>query len=143
MSADPPPGAPGPSSGRPATTYEFAFAPRYRPLLALMGIRPANSRVTLDDRVLRAVFGRWKLETPLANVASATPSGPYKAYRAIGTRLSFADSGLTFGSALTGVCVSFRTPVRCFGPRPHAALTVTVAAPEAFAADLTTRLPTP
>ncbi|GAB2811764.1 hypothetical protein GCM10022221_06570 [Actinocorallia aurea] len=123
------------------TDYPFAFAARYRPLLALLGVRSANSRVTVDDGGLRAVFGRWTLATPLSNIASATPSGPYKAHRAIGVRLSFVDSGLTFGSCLTGVCISFREPVRCLGPRPHEALTVTVAAPEEFAADLTARIP--
>ncbi|ROO83011.1 hypothetical protein EDD29_0499 [Actinocorallia herbida] len=125
------------------TDYPFVFTPLYRPLLALLGVRPGNSRVTVDDRELRAVFGRWTLATPLSNIASATPSGPYKAHRAIGVRLSFVDTGITFGSALSGVCVSFREPVRCFGPRPHEALTVTVASPDALAADLGARLPTP
>jgi hypothetical protein len=116
--------------------YPFEFAPRYRKPLALLGIRPDNSRVVVEDGTFSARFGRWTLTTPLSNIASATPTGPYKAAKAIGVRLSLRDSGLTFGSALNGVCLSFREPVRVFGPRPHEALTVTVADPEALAARL-------
>lgn len=116
--------------------YPFEFAPRYRKPLALLGIRPDNSRVVVEDGTFSAGFGRWTLTTPVSNIVSATPTGPYKAVRAIGVRLSLRDSGLTFGSALNGVCLSFREPVRVLGPRPHEALTVTVADPEALAARL-------
>ncbi|GAA0963961.1 hypothetical protein [Actinocorallia libanotica] len=116
--------------------YPFEFAPRYRSLLKALGVRPDNSRVVVGDGLFSARFGRWELTTPLANLASAEVSGPYKAVRAIGTRLSLKDSGLTFGSALNGVCITFREPVRAFGPRAHAALTVTVADPEALAGHL-------
>ncbi|MEO3783781.1 hypothetical protein ABGB12_10645 [Actinocorallia sp. B10E7] len=116
--------------------YPFEFAPRYRRLLGLLGIRPDNSRVVVADGVFSARFGRWTLTTPLSNIMSAVPTGPYRAVKAIGVRLSLRDSGLTFGSALDGVCVAFREPVRVLGPRPHEALTVTVADPEALAAHL-------
>ena len=120
-----------------ADVHPFEFAPRYRKALGLLGIRPDNSRVVVEDGVFTACFGRWSLTTPLDNIASATPTGPYRAVKAIGVRLSLHDSGLTFGSALNGVCIAFRTPVRAFGPRPHEALTVTVADPEGLAARLT------
>jgi len=116
--------------------YPFEFASRYRKPLALLGIRPDNSRVVVEDGTFSARFGRWILTTPVSNIVSATPTGPYKAAKAIGVRLSLRDSGLTFGSALNGVCLSFREPVRVLGPRPHEALTVTVADPEALAARL-------
>ncbi|WP_198653664.1 hypothetical protein [Actinocorallia populi] len=119
-----------------ADTYPFAFAPRHRLLLRALGVRPDNSRVVVGDGFFSARFGRWELTTPLSNLASADVSGPYKAVKAIGVRLSLRDSGLTFGSALRGVCVEFRKPVRAFGPRAHEALTVTVADPEGLAEHL-------
>ena len=56
----------------------------------------------------------------------------------MGLRLSFADSGLTFGTNhRRGLCVAFREPVKkVIGLRDHDALWVSVADPEGLAAAL-------
>lgn len=103
------------------------------PALWLLGVRPARDGVWLDDDVFVATFGPWRLSTPTSNIAGAHVDGPYKAWRAIGARLSLADRGLTYGSATDrGVCVHFRRPVPGLEPTGllrHPTLTVTVAQP--------------
>jgi hypothetical protein len=110
--------------------FDFRFDPRFRPLLLAGGVTPATARVQLTPDRLIAQFGFWRLETPLANVAGAELSGPYKWYRAIGVRLSLADRGLTFGSTTEGgVCVRFHEPVGGVLPIPgvkHPGATLTI-----------------
>ena len=119
--------------------FRFAFEDRFRLPLALAGITPANSFVTLTagDRLV-ARFGPWTCETPLANVTCVERTGPYRWWRAIGTRLSFTDGGVTFGSTTAGgVCVCFGEPVPAldvFGVFRHPGLTVTVADLDGFVA---------
>ena len=117
--------------------FGFAFDPRFRWLLAVMGVRPATARVSITAHRLIARFGLWVCETPLTNVAGVEISGPYRWYTAIGARGSFVDRGLTFGSTPAGgVCVLFHEPVRGlvpFGSARHPGLTVTVADREGFA----------
>jgi hypothetical protein len=131
----------------PSTTderFRFAFDDRFRLPLAAAGITPATAFVTLTagDRFV-ARFGPWTCETPLGNVTSARRTGPYRWWRAIGTRLSFSDGGATFGStAAGGVCLSFAEPVRAldaFGLLRHPGLTVTVADPDALVAAIEAR----
>ena len=84
--------------------------------------------VTVTDDTFTATFGRKRVETPMANVTEAHATHDYSWWKAIGMRLSFADDGLTFGTATHGgVCVHFdeRIP-KVIGPRDHSALTVTV-----------------
>lgn len=125
-------------------TFEFAFAERYRPMLALLGVTPNTSLVTVSDDELRVRFGPWRLRTPIDNVDSLERSGGYQWFKAIGARGSFADKGVTFGTNTdAGVCVRFREPVRALLPgdlMPHPGMTVTVAEPDAFAAALESRL---
>ena len=120
--------------------FEFAFDARFRVPLALVGVLPATARVSVTDEEFQARFGPWSLRTPRANIADAQVSGPYRWYRAVGTRLSFADHGATFGSnAHAGVCVRFREPVSALLPGgllPHPGLTVTVADPAGLCAAL-------
>ena len=117
--------------------FDFAFDDRVRPLLALVGVVPSTAHVTLDGDRLVARFGPWSCETTVDNVASVEVTGPYRAHRAIGTRASLADRGLTFGSTTAGgVCLCFREPVRGldpFGLVAHPGLTVTVADRDGFA----------
>ncbi len=125
-------------------TFPFAFDPGFRPLLATLGIRAGNSEVVVDDddRFL-ARFGRWEARTSIANVAEVSITRGYRWYRAIGPRASFADRGASFGSnTRAGVCVRFHTPIPVlFGQRVlHPGLTVTVADPEALAAELDRRI---
>ncbi|MBK9178742.1 MAG: hypothetical protein IPM45_04070 [Acidimicrobiales bacterium] len=122
--------------------FDFAFDGRTRPLLALIGVVPSTAHVTLDGARLVARFGPWSCETTVDNVVSVEVTGPYRAHRAIGARASFADRGLTFGSATAGgVCLCFREPVHGldpFGAVAHPYLTVTVADREGFAAAVRT-----
>lgn len=102
--------------------------------LRILGIRPDSDGVWIDDDVLTATFGPWRVLTPASNVAGAEVSGPYSPWRAIGPRLSLADGGLTFGTtARAGVCIRFHDPVaglEPFGLLRHPNLTVTVVEPE-------------
>ena len=123
--------------------FRFEFAPRYRAVLALLGVTPGTATVTLDEERVVARFGPWSCETTVANVREVCLTGPYRGYRAIGARGSFVDRGLTFGSTTAGgVCMLFGEPVRGldpFGLMQHPGLTVTVADREGFAASLRRR----
>lgn len=128
----------------PVTTrFAFRFDPAARKLLAGAGITPANAWVEVGDGLLTAQFGRWRLSTPLANVADARTTGLYQWWKALGVRLSLADRGLTFGStSQAGVCIRFRRPVagiEPFGMILHPALTVTVTDIEGLARRLAAR----
>jgi len=139
-------GLPGPAeaaaqaAGTRAGQFEMAFDPRFRPLLATLGITPATAYVTVTADRLIACFGPWTCRTTPANVRAVRLTGPYRAYRALGPRLSLADHGLTFGTTThRGVCLLFREPVPgldFLGLIRHPGLTVTVAEPQQFAAAL-------
>ena len=119
------------------STYRFEFEGRYKPFLRLQNITPDNSWVTVSDTHVRAVFGFARTSIALDNIQGVCLSGPYRGYRAIGTRLSLSDSGLTFGSTTVGgVCIEVKEPVRGVGPRKHRGVTLTVADRGGFAADV-------
>jgi hypothetical protein len=106
--------------------------PLVRVWLSSFGVRPSNSWVEVGDGRVMAKFGRWQIRTPLENVAEAKVTGPYRAYRSVGLRLSLADRGVTFGTTSgPGVCITFREPVRSVTVPPwkHPSLTVTVEEP--------------
>jgi hypothetical protein len=117
--------------------FRFAFDDRFRPMLALAGITPSTAFVSLttDDRIV-ARFGPWTCDTRLANVTCIHRTGPYRWWRAIGARLSFADGGATFGSTTAGgVCLCFAEPVAALEPMGlvrHPGLTLTVEDCEGF-----------
>jgi hypothetical protein len=123
--------------------FLFEFEPRYRAVLALLGVTSGTATVTLDDERVVARFGPWSCETPVSNVREVCITGPYRGYRAIGARGSFADRGLTFGSTTAGgVCMLLREPIRGlepFGLMHHPGLTVTVADRKQFASSLRRR----
>jgi hypothetical protein len=125
-------------------TFPFSFELVFRPLLVALGVHPGNALVTLtdDDRFV-AQFGRWRVDTPLANIDCIQTSGPYRFYKAIGVRGSAVDNGLTFGSTTGGgVCVTFHEPIPRLLPvmRNHPGLTVTVADRDGLVAALESRL---
>lgn len=107
--------------------FPYRFDSRYRLMVLPLGVG-TNDGVTITDETFTATFGRKRVETPIANVTEAHATHDYAWWKAIGMRLSFADDGLTFGTATHGgVCVHFdeRVP-KVIGPRDHSALTVTV-----------------
>jgi hypothetical protein len=124
--------------------FEFKFDGQMRPLLSPLGITPGAARVILlEDRVV-ARFGPWVVRTPYTNVREVCVTGPYRWYTALGTRLSFVDYGLTFGTTTAGgVCMLFNESVPGIEPfrvLRHPGLTVTVADPDALAAALRERI---
>ena len=110
------------------------FAVGFPPVRRLLG---ARAGLELDADGLRVRFGPWLVETPLRNLAGAEATGPYRAFRVFGVRLSLADRGLTFGTTTQGgVCLRFREPVRGIDPwglLRHPGLTVTVSEPDLVA----------
>jgi hypothetical protein len=121
--------------------FPFAFAKGTAKFLLLWRVRPSTAYVDVTASEFHARFGRLRASTPLQNIASAEVTGPYRAVRAIGPRLSLTDKGATFGStAAGGVCLHFHEPIRALFPfAMHPALTVTVADPEALVALLRRR----
>lgn len=124
--------------------YEFAFAPSYGTFQRLLTITPARAWVEVGPEALRAKFGPYGLETPLANVAAAEVTGPYAYWKTAGpARLGVTDAGLTFATnGERGVLITFREKVRSKGPLGllrHPELTVTVADADGLAALLNER----
>lgn len=108
--------------------FPYRFDRRYAGIWWPLGAREGVDGVTLTDDRFVATFGRWRLETPMANVTGAHITRDYVWWKAIGMRLSLVDDGLTFGTATHGgVCVHFDEPVRrVIGLKNHSAITVTV-----------------
>jgi hypothetical protein len=73
----------------------MAFDPRFRLPLAALRMTPATAHVTVAADRLVACFGPWVCHTTSANVRAVSLTGPYRWPRAIGSRLSLADHGLT------------------------------------------------
>ncbi|MEU4473470.1 hypothetical protein [Micromonospora sp. NPDC023888] len=120
-----------------ATRFAFRFDPLFRPVLALLGVRPATAWVAVTDRDLVIRYGPWRLRTDRENVTAVELSGPYRWWRVIGPHVSLADAGASFGSSTAGgICLRFATAVPAVVPggRPrHPAATVTIADPPALA----------
>ena len=122
------------SRNRPPITaalhFPFAAAPRW---MRLLGLPRRNDGAHVDDVVLDVVFGPWRVTTPLHNIASADVTGPYRAWKVLGARLSLADRGLTFGTdTRSGACLTFHEAVPGIEPTGllrHPSLTVTVEQP--------------
>jgi len=115
--------------------FNFNFDWRYRIAALPFGITPGRAFVEVDERapvpVLRAHFGLWSLETPLANIAGVERTGPYALPKTLGpAHISLRDRGLTFATtSAAGLCIEFREPVPAADPigvLRHPALTVTV-----------------
>ena len=111
--------------------YDFRFDHRFVLVDRLLGITPNTAIVEFDDVSFTAQFGRWTVATPIANLASASVTGPYALAKVFGPpHISFADGGLTFATNTEhGVCIKFREPVTGLLPLglvTHMSLTVTV-----------------
>jgi hypothetical protein len=110
--------------------FPYALDLRYATVFLSLGVNPRRDGVALsDDGRFTATYGRFRVETPLSNIAGAHITGGYRWWSAVGVRLSLVDDGLTFGTnADSGVCVHFQRRIPAvLGLRDHSALTVTVA----------------
>lgn len=115
--------------------FPIRVEPRYRLLLRIFGVTPANAWVDLGDS-LEASFGWSHISTPLSNCVRWSIEGPWSPITALGVRRSIRHGDLTFGgSPRGGVRVDFREPVRYSRLRPPA-LYLTVEDLEGFAAAL-------
>jgi hypothetical protein len=129
---------------RPSTAHGvaeyFPFAAPDARLLRIVRLPRPDDGVRFDGALFTVRFGPWRVRTGTANIASAEVAGPYRAWKALGARLSLADRGLTFGTVTTaGVCITFHEPVPGIEPTGllrHPNLTVTVARPDMLAARL-------
>lgn len=117
--------------------FGFDFEPRFRRVLAAIGVAPETATVSLDDERLEARFGPWTCRARISDVRDVARTDPLPWHRAVGARLSSGDCGLVFGTGTGGgVRVRFSRPVPGLlplGVLRHPALTVTVADPEGFA----------
>ena len=118
--------------------HPYKFERRVSRWARPFGVRPENSTVTVADGQLTATFGPWIVTTGVANVISASTTGPYRPWRVVGpARLSLADRGITFATnAEEGLCLAFERPVTGidpFGLIKHPTLTVTVDQPRELA----------
>jgi len=131
----------GPSPRMDASTtnhFPIRVEPRYRLILRLFGVTPANSYVDLGER-LEARFGWSHVSTPVSNCKSWSIEGPWFAITALGVRMSLRHRDLTFGgSHRGGVRVNFRERVRYWRFRIPG-LYLTVEDLEGFAAALAER----
>ena len=120
------------------TRYPIRLGARSRPLLRLFGARPGNAYVDLDVD-FDAHFGRFRVRTPLDNVAAWRIEGPWRWITAIGVRRSIRHADVTFGgNHQGGVRVDFRRPVTLARLRVPA-LYVTVGDLEGLGAALAAR----
>jgi hypothetical protein len=115
------------------TRFGFEFDARYRGALALFGVDGATASMTIGSSI-GVRFGRWRVGTPLHNVAGASITGPYSTAKVIGPHWSVKDGGVTFGTnARRGLCLRFVEPVRGLDPFRwllHPNMTITLADPD-------------
>jgi hypothetical protein len=118
--------------------FAFAFDPRARRALALIGVREASAYVDVGGGAVEVRYGPWHLRTSVTNVREMHETGPYQWFKAVGPHLSLKDRGVTFGTTdRAGLCLLFNKPVPAlapFGLLRHPGATVTVAAPAELAA---------
>lgn len=116
--------------------FPYEFSRLAKPLLRLAGVRADRDGVRVENGRLIASFGPLNTSVDLDNIAAASVTGPYRAIKAVGPRLSAADHGVTFGTTPSaGVCITFDEPIPAvFGPWAHPGLTLTVADTEGLIA---------
>ena len=116
--------------------FPYRFDNRWKPMFTVLRVGADDGVTITDDGRLRATYGRFEVDTPLENIDHTQVTGPHRWYTAVGLRLSFSDDGITFGTNhQRGLCIEFvETVPRVIGFKPHSALWVSVADPEALAA---------
>ena len=118
--------------------FPIRVEPRYRLILRIFGVTPANAYVELGEH-LEAHFGWSHVSTPVSNCASWAIEGPWLAITALGVRMSIRHRDITFGGTPGGgVRIDFHEPIRYWRFRPPA-IYLTVEDLEGFAAALSAR----
>jgi hypothetical protein len=122
----------------PATRFPIRLGRRSRWYLRLWTVRPETAFVDIDDDI-DVHFGRFRIRTPLANIASWRIEGPWLWITAIGVRMSIRQRDVSFaGSPHGGVRLDFRERVR-WGPFKVPAIYVGVDDLDGLAAELSRR----
>jgi len=121
-------------------TFPIRIGPRSALLLRIVfGVTPALAYATIDDHLCAVRFGRFRLETAVANIERWTIEGPWRWVTAIGVRRSIRGGDISFaGSPRGGVRLDLRQPVR-FRPFRVPAVYVGAEDLEGFAAALAER----
>jgi hypothetical protein len=121
-----------PGSGR-LGVFPFRFDRVARCLLVPLGVTPATSGVQVTRGRVLIRYGPWRATIDRSDIRAVRAAGPFKAWKAIGPRVSLADRGLTLGtSTRSAVCIELRQPIGVLMPRrllAHPAVTVTVDRP--------------
>ena len=122
----------------PALRFPIRIGRRSRGYLRLWTVRPETAFVDVADEV-DVHFGRFRIRTPIANIASWRIEGPWLWITAIGVRMSIRHHDVSFaGSPRGGVRLDFRDLVR-WGPFKVPAIYVGVDDLDGFAAELARR----
>ena len=91
--------------------FPIRIGRRSRGFVRLWTARPETSYVDLNDE-LDVRFGRFRLRTPIANIASWRIEGPFRWITAIGLRRSVRHADVSFaGSPHGGVRIDFKERV--------------------------------
>ena len=118
--------------------FPYRFDNRWAPLFRLLGVDDSQGVEVTIDGLLRATYGRSRIETTIDNVDYTLVTGPHRWYTAVGLRLSLArdDDGVTFGTNHeSGLCIAFIDKVpKVLGLADHSTLWVSVADPAGLAA---------
>jgi len=121
--------------------FPYELDKKWAAMFLAFGVGDDDGVTLTDDGMLRATYGRFSVETPLANVDHTLETGPHRWYTAVGVRLSFTDDGLTFGTNhRRGLCIAFVERIdKVIGFKDHSSLWVSVADPGALAAAIAAR----
>ena len=91
--------------------FPIRIGQRSRGFIRLWTARPESAYVEVNDE-LDVHFGRLRLQTPIANIASWQIEGPFRWITAIGVRRSVRHGDVSFaGSPHGGVRIDFKEPV--------------------------------
>ena len=91
--------------------FPIRIGQRSRGFIRLWTARPESAYVDVNDE-LDVHFGRLRLQTPIANIASWRIEGPFRWITAIGVRRSVRHGDVSFaGSPHGGVRIDFKERV--------------------------------
>ena len=119
-----------------AKYFPYRRDKRWTVLFFALGVDDKDGVTITGKGELIATFGRFKVKTTVANVDHTLVTGPHRWYTAVGSRLSFTDDGLTFGTNhRKGLSIAFVEKIpKVIGFKKHSSLWVSVADPEGLAA---------